>query len=137
MLRHKTFEKVVLPVGKHIVKAYAGAYENTLHSLDCRCAFKQMNVFRMVGIQIGTWLREEALAVGTGSQLFLLFAGGMAEICCRTADVVNISLEPGQLCQFFDLVNDRILASCGDNPALMERDGTEVARAETASAMSD
>ena len=60
----------------------------------------------------------------------LIWTRGLAEIRRRAADIVNVALEIGQLGQQLSFAEDAFRAAALDDAPLMERDGTEIARAE-------
>ena len=60
----------------------------------------------------------------------LLFAGRTAEVCGRTAYVVDISFKFGHLRELFRLLDYRFLTAAGNTSALMKSNRTEVAVAE-------
>lgn len=62
----------------------------------------------------------------------LFFAGGLAEIGRRAADVMDIALEIGMLRHARRLGQQRIVAARLDDAALMERQRAERAAAEAA-----
>ena len=74
----------------------------------------------MVDLQRRARLGSKALFALAKSRLFLLVAGGPAEVCGRTADIVDISLEARFLRKVYRLVYNRFLASCLYPSALMQ-----------------
>ena len=91
----------------------------------------------MVGVEVGTRRRRKAALVGTHSEFRLLLAGVMAEICRRTADVVYVALEVGELRKLRDLTDNALVTAARDHSALMKRQSAEVAAAEAATVVYD
>ena len=86
----------------------------------------------MIRLQILTGTREQALPVFTNPQAHLFLTGRPAKIGGGTAYIMDISLElrvPDQQSGFSE---QRGMAPCLDDSALVEREGTEVAAPETA-----
>ena len=71
----------------------------------------KLYVFGVVGNKIFARCGGEAFSRCTNAVLKLLFAGRIAEIRRRTADVVNISLKIGKLGYLFCLLYDALNAS--------------------------
>ena len=60
--------------------------------------FKHTHIFGMVYFKIFARCGCKALFSGANAVLLLLFAGGIAEVCRRTANVVYVSLKVGHFC---------------------------------------
>lgn len=67
----------------------------------------------------------------------LLFAGGIAEVCRRSADIVDVSFKVWVVGHLLRFVQDGLLAAGNHLSALMEGDGTEVAVAKAATVLDD
>ena len=87
----------------------------------------------MICVQILTRRREQTLTRFTNAMLHLLFAGWMPEICCRTANIMNISFKVLIFCNFFCFFNQRFMTSYLDNSSLMERQCAKTASSKTSS----
>ena len=77
--------------------------------------------------EVFAWRWKETLAVGTGSRLQLLFAGGRPKIGSRPAHIMDITLEIRFSGKDFCLLQNGLMASGLDDPSLMEGQGTETA----------
>ena len=73
----------------------------------------------------------------THSAFFLPLAGGLSEIGGRTADIVDVSLEIGKLCQKLRFLDYGFLASCRDRPSLVISDRAEITCSVTAADVID
>ena len=89
----------------------------------------------MVGIEIFTGVRRKTAFVGAHTVLGLLFAGVVAKVCRRAADIVNVALEIGEFGKLGDLADKAFVTAAGDHSALMECQCAEVAAAEAAAVM--
>ena len=87
----------------------------------------------MICVQILTRRREQTLTRFTNAMLHLFFAGWMPEICCRTANIMNISFKVLIFCNFFCFFNQRFMTSYLDNSSLMERQCAKTASSKTSS----
>ena len=86
----------------------------------------------MIHLQRGARRWRQAFFPGAEPLCFLLPAGGLAEVCRRPAYIVYVSLEIRQRRQQFCLAQHALLGARRDHAPLVERDGAEVAPAETA-----
>ena len=93
MVAHELFEECITLVGEHIVKANARANEHLFYLGKRLNPLKKLYIFAMVCYQIRTRSRHKALSVATNATLKLFFACRVAEICRRSANIVNITLE--------------------------------------------
>ena len=92
---------------------------------------QQFYIVHMVYIHIRTFCRPQALSVTTSPLLQLFFAGRATEVCCRTANIVDIAFKIRIPCNFFSLCNQRVMASCCNHSALMKCQRTEITVTET------
>ena len=95
-----------------------------------------MQIFAFVYHKILAWRRRKALFALAHAALFLPVAGGAAEICRRSADIMDISLEIGHSGKHFCLTDNGILAAAGNISSLMISYGAEIAGAEATAHMS-
>ena len=86
-------EEFILPVRKQIVKPDAGADEDLFHSRDVPEFLQQGHIIAVVRIQILAGGREQALSVPADAVFHLFFTGRMAEVCRRSAHIMDIALE--------------------------------------------
>ncbi len=93
MVFAKFMEKSIVRIVHQIVKADAGADKNFFHPRDGAQLAKQQKVIAMVDIKVTAWFREQALPVCAGTRPELFFTGWSAEICGRSAHIVNIALK--------------------------------------------
>ena len=121
-------------LGQQIVEPDAAADEDLLDARQLAELPQQGQVIRMVGDQVFAGGREQALSCRARAALQLLFAGGLAEVRCRAADVMDVALEARCMRHALGFPEDRLLRAGLDDPALMERQRTEAARAEAAPA---
>ena len=125
-------QKCTVPVRHHVVEPDSGADENLFHLRQIPKFSQQLQVIAVVDFQIGTRLREEALAMLTCTDFQLFRAGGFPELCCRTADIVDVPFKIRVLYTLLRLREDRLMAPRLDNPAFVEGQGTEIAVAVAA-----
>ena len=129
---HQFAQEGRILVGQQIVKADAAADEDLLHAGDGAQLTQQVYIIRMVRPQIAARRRKQALPVLAGPVCQLFFAGGLAEIGRRAADVMDVALEVGMLRHARRLGQQRVMAARLDDAALMERQRAERAAAEAA-----
>ena len=98
-----------------------------------RSFLKQLHIIAVVRYQVLARLREQTLLCRAGTLCQLLFAGGLPEIGCRAANIMDIALKVRIFRHKLCLFHDRLMASCLDDPALMEGQCTEAASSKAAS----
>ena len=86
----------------------------------------------MICPQVLTWFREQTLFVRTRTLGHLLCTGRIPEIGCRAAYIMDIALKIRLLRQKLCLLDQRLMASCLDDPPLMEGQGTKAAGSKAA-----
>ena len=121
------------PAEAHIL--YGGGSDGDsgfLHAGDGAQLAQQVYIIRMVRPQIAARRRKQALPVLAGPVRQLFFAGGLAEIGRRAADVMDVALEVGMLRHARRLGQQRVMAARLDDAALVEGQGAEAAAAEAA-----
>ena len=91
----------------------------------------------MVNLQLRAGLGCQTFSVLAQTVFQLLFAGGIAEVCRRSADVVDVSFKVWVVGHLLRFVQDGLLAAGNHLSALMEGDGTEVAVAKAATVLDD
>ena len=134
VIAHQLLEKRVARVGQQIVEPDAAADEDLLDARQLAELPQQGQVIRMVGDQVFTGGREQALPCRARAALQLLFAGGLAEIRRRAADVMDVALEARRMRHALGFPEDRLLRAGLDDPPLMERQRAEAACAVAAPA---
>ena len=118
-------------ISHDIVVAESGTDEYLFDARQPANFPQQLNIIRMIYLEVRAGLWKQALPVFACPGFQLLLACGMPEIRGRTADIVNIALEIRHLRNSFRLAENGFMGTAGDNPALQERDGAERAGTET------
>ena len=134
MIAHQFLEKRVARVGQQIIEPDAAADEYLFDARQLPEFPQQGQVIRVVGDQVFAGGGEQALSCRARAALQLLFAGGLAEVRCRAADVMDVALEARRMRHALGFPEDRLLRAGLDDPALMERQRAKAARAEAAPA---
>ena len=98
---------------------------------------QKRKIVAVVGVEIRAGRRGEAAPVGAQAVFELLFAGGVAEVCGRPADVAEIALEVRELRECLCLADNTVGAARGDHAPLMEGQRAEAAPAEAAAVVRD
>lgn len=124
-------------VRRDVVIAQTTAHEDLFHLRQGTNLAQEVDVVGMIDLEVGTGLGEKALTSSAGAIFHLLFAAGVAEICCWTADIVDIPLEPGHFRNRFGFLNDGFMAASGNDAPLKERDRAEGTGAKAAARMRD
>ena len=127
-------EKTGLLVHQDGVKPDPGSNENLFHAIEGTDLFQDAQIRAVVGAQSRAWLRRDALAVFADPPLLLLGTARFKEIGGRSTEVVDITFEIGVRDQGLGFVQNRRFAAPGDDPAVMEGNGAEMA-ATVATAM--
>ena len=97
-------EEGIVRICHNIVKAYAGAYENLFYTIQTSELSQQRKIVAVIHLKILTRLRKQALPVSTDTLCKLFVACRAAEICSRSADIMNITLEVGVFYYYFRLL---------------------------------
>ena len=118
-------------ISHDIVVAESGTDEHLFDARQPANFPQQLNIIRMIYLEVRAGLWKQALPVFACPGFQLLLACGMPEIRGRTADIVNIALEIRHLRNSFRLAENGFMGTAGDNPALQERDGAERAGTKT------
>ena len=122
---------------EQIVIPDARADEDLLHAGDRAKTTQQLDIFRVVGIEIFAGVGGEAVFVAAHAALQLILARRMAEVGARTADVVDVALELRVVGEALDLAHAGFDRARGDHAPLMERQRAEVASAEAPAVVRD
>lgn len=106
MVLDKFTHEFIVFIFHKIIVAYSGANEHFFYSLDLSYFAKHSQIFGMIGFEgrAGSWC--EAFLSHAKSAAKLLFARGVTKISCRSADIVDISLEIGHFCYTFRFFED-------------------------------
>ena len=137
VMLNQFLEEGIVPVRHHIVVAQTRADENLLDTLDPAQLAQQVEVIRVVSLNVAARRWEQTALVLAAAVRVLLFAGREAEIRRRTADIMDIALEAGHLGDFFRFLDDALVAAHLNVASLMERKCAEIARTEAASVVND
>ena len=133
---YKLLEKLIVLILHHIVVSYTRTDKYTLDIFYGTYLSEHIKILAVIYLQCRARFGSKALFTLAKSRLFLLVAGGPAEVCGRTADIVDISLEARFFRKVDCLVYNRFLASCLYSSALMQGYRTEITITETTSVMS-
>ena len=117
-------------VGHDVVVAQTAANEHLLHLRQLAELLEDGQKFLVINLQVLARLREQTLPMLARADFQLIWTRRLAEIRRRAADIVNVALAIRQLCQQLSFAEDAFGAAALDDAPLMERDGTEIARAE-------
>ena len=98
---------------------------------------QQRQIVAVAGVQIFAGRGGQAGPVFAHAVFYLLFAGGVAEICRRSAHIVDIALELRVPDKPLYLPHHAFVASGSDHAALMKSQGAEITPAETAPVVRD
>ena len=128
---HKLSEKGIVLIKHQIIKSYSRTYEYFLDIRKIPKLAQKRQIIRMVNFEIRTWLGTQTLPVLADSSLQLLLAGGLSEIGCRPAHIVNISLKILILCDTSGLFYYGFVAAYLYDPSLMKGKRTEITSAKT------
>ena len=93
IIPYKLFKERIVLIKHKIVKAYPGSYEYFFHTPDCFDLLYKLKIFRVIYLQIFARCGRQTLSVCANAVFQLFIAGGITEICRRSADIMNISLE--------------------------------------------
>ena len=137
MVLDQLAEERVVMVGHHVVIAQARAHEYLFYALELAQLAQQVQVIRVIGLEIFACGREQAAFVFAQPVFLLLLAGREAEVCGRAADVVDIALETRHLYDLLGFGDHAFVAARLDIAPLMEGERAEVARAEAAAVVDD
>ena len=132
VITHEILEKFFVFIENEVVKADARADKDLFDARNGTDLAEHTQIFGVINDEIFTRLGRKTFSALTHAAFFLSLAGGMAEVCGRTANVMDITLEIGHFGEEFCLFEDGFLASCGDLSALVICDRAEIARAVAA-----
>ena len=135
MIADKLLEKRLVFVQNQIIKTDPGTDKDLFDAGNRTQTPQKVQILTMVDDKVFAWFRRKALLTPAKAMLFLPYAGRMAEIGGRTADVVDISFKIRQLRQQRRLSYHGILAACRNAAPLMIGDRTEMAGTEAAAHM--
>ena len=136
VVAYKLLEKALIGICKQIVEADARADKYLLYPRQRLDSFDKLDVFGVICHEVLAGRGREALARRADSVAELLFAGGVAEVRRRSADVVDIALEIGHLGDLLCLLKHALDASRAHGAPLVERERAEIARAEATAIVS-
>ncbi len=137
VILHKLVQKIVVLVLEHIVEPDTGTYEYLFDPLYGPQSAQKMYIVAVVGYEVLAGSGRQALLPLAHAVLLLLLAGGVTEVRRRSADIVDITLEPWIFRELHCFLVYAVLASGLDPAPLMERYRTEVAEAEAPTVMRD
>ena len=137
VILHQLAEKGVVGIGHEVIKANAAADKDLFHLRERLDLLDQLHVFGVIHLQILAGGGGEALASCANAVLELLVAGGIAEVCGGTANVVDVALKVGQLRDLFCLLDHAFDASGAHGASLVEGERAEVAAAKAAAVVGD
>ena len=133
MILAQLTQKGLVLVIHQIVKSDTRADKHLFNLWQCTKLSKQLYIVAVVNNQVGTRLRKQALLCRACSPCELLFTCRLSEIGCRSSNIMDITLKILILRDKLCLVNNRLMASCLDYPALMEGQCTEITASKAAS----
>ena len=131
MVGTELLQECFVRICHQVIKPESGAYEDFFYSRKVPQFSQKLQIIGVVHFQVGTWLGEEAFPVAAGPAPELGAAGGLAEFCCRAAHIIDIAFESGFMKELLRFLEDRCMASCLDDPSLVEGERAEVAVSET------
>ena len=109
VIAHQLLEERIARVGQQIVEPDAAADKDLLDARQLAELPQQGQVIRVVGDQVFAGGGEQALSCRARAALQLLFAGGLAEIRRRAADVMDVALEARRMRHALGFPEDRLL----------------------------
>ncbi len=129
----KLLDEGMVGVEHRIVEADAASDEDLLHSWKLSELPQEVHIALVGDREVLAGSRREAAPVRAGTCCRLLLAGTDHELGSGATHIVDIALEVRVVGHGLSLAQERFLASCLDDPALMEVQGTEGTLAEAAS----
>ena len=105
VVTYKLYKEAVVGVCHHIVKADTASDKHLLYSGDLFNLPKKLYILCVVCDEILAGGGNKASLVLTNAVFKLLFAGGSAEICRRSADIVDILI--------YKTISDQVLTNVG------------------------
>ena len=120
MMLYKLLKELVILIFHHIVVSYTRADKYTLDIFYRADLSQHFKILAVVDLKRGTRLRSKAFFTLAQSGFFLLVAGSSAEICGRSSDIMDISLEAGFLSKVYRLIDNRFFTSCLYSSALVQ-----------------
>ena len=137
MVLDQLVKEIALFVAQHVVKADARADKDLFYPRQRAQLAQKRQIIAFVGVERRAGRGKQALAVGTGSRARLFFAGRVAEIGRRPADVVNIAFKIGVFQHLFRFAQHRIVPARRNVAPLVQRQRAKIARAEAAAVVND
>ena len=134
---HQLLQKGGVGVGVEVVVADARADKHLFDPRQFAQFAQNADILHVIHLQLRAGLGRQALAVLAQAVFQLLFAGGVAEVGGRAANVVDVSFKVRVVGHLLGLVDDRFLAAGDHLPSLVEGDGAEVAVAKAAAVLDD
>ena len=121
------FEKRIIMIQHDIIKPHPGTDKHLLDAVQIPQLLQKRGIGGMIHFQIRAGLREEALSVLACSYLQLLVAGRLMKVRRRSAHIMDVTFEIRIPDQPFCLFQNRLIASCLDNPSLVKIQRAEIA----------
>ena len=129
MITDKLLEKFIVFIVNEVVEANTRTDKDLFDLGERTDTSEQMQILAVVDHEVFAGLGRKAFSALAHTAFFLSLAGGMTEVCGRTADVVDVTLEIGHMREHFRFAHDGIFTSGGDHSALMVRDRAEITSA--------
>lgn len=129
MMAADLFQETGLLIHQNGVKPDPGTDKDLFHTVERSNFLQDAQIRPVIGAQSRAWLRRDALAVLADPSLLLLGTARFKEIGGRSTEVMDIAFEIGVRDQGLCFVYNRRFAAPGDDPAMMEGDGAEMATA--------
>ena len=111
VIPHQLSEKAVVLIVHQIIKTDSRTYKDFFDLGQLFDLLDQLDVLLMIRLQIFAWRWRKTLSVRANAAFKLFIAGRIAEIRCRTANVVDVTLEIRHLSYDLSLANDALDAS--------------------------
>ena len=93
MIFGKFIKKSLVRVCQHIIETHTGTDKYFFYFWKIPELTKKRNVIFVIRGQILTWLRKQTMTVLANASGQLFLAGRLAKVRCRSAYIVDISLE--------------------------------------------
>ena len=101
MIPDKLSEKTPVRVEHKIIEANSGADEDLFNSGNFFCLCENIEIFAVVNTQIFAGGRSETAAIAAYAVFPLFFTGRFPKVRRRPADIMNITLEAGEMRELF------------------------------------
>ncbi len=98
-------------VGVEVVVADARADKHLFDPFDAAQLAQQLDILHVVDLQLRAGLGCQTFSVLAQTVFQLLFAGGIAEVCRRSADIVDVSFKVRIVGHLLRFVQDGLLAA--------------------------